>query len=443
MPSQEEIILAAIRNDSYATMKYLGGFDHVPMHRDWHTIWNHDRRSAIEAPVGHSKSYNFVYHVAWKIGFYYFRPYLWIKYFTNSFTNSKFRVNMIADIINTYEYNTLFPWVKPDKKSYNKEYLDFIRPYRAIEPVLRAVGFEAKITGTRTTDLYCDDVVDFENAISVPISEYQIQKFNTDFLNRLMPEAWLGCIYTTFTNWDLNADIERNNRLPVHKWNYRNYEKDGKLLMPKFWTKEAIERKRIEEPEAWKQGFLLMPLSSDMVQIFFREDFHFVENYNISSCIPDIALDIATGTTGRDDLSYAISYNFGDLKYFHDIQIMNVKIDVFLECIEKLDTQFNFGIIWYESNAVQKIIGDILPRNIKFKGQPTFTSLSKKMDVNTGMKAMAAAIRNRKIIFNKTISDEIIKQFVVYGLGSGKDDAVMSSWMVWENQCNKKEYFVI
>lgn len=440
--SLEELELENVRRDSYATMLYLTGNKYEPMHDEWHRNWKNNRLSATEAAVGHLKTTNVVYDIVHTIGYEYFNKFLTLKIFTSSLKNSMDRVKMAREIINTPEYKYLFPHVKPDPKSFGSQQLNFIRPFTIQQnAVLEGLGFEGKWTGIRGTKMYCDDITDFEIAISIAESDKQIKKFETDLFNRLMSESRLIMIYTPQTEWDLSQHIKNKKLMPIFSYNYMNFDNDRKSLLPSIWTPEALEKKKNEMPEAWKVGNLLIPIHSEAMRIFFREDFYLIDPPNFNAKRPDLSLDFATGS-GLDNQSYAIIFNLGDLKYFHDIQTFDVKMDLFFNIIDDLDKQYNFGKIYFESNATQKSFGDLFPKSFKYKTKGNPTTKSKKEDLQLGLRAMAGQMRNRKIAFNKHIKEHIIKEFISYPFQT-KDDAVMSAWMGWYAECQKIERVVL
>jgi len=437
MPSREDYILEAIRRDSYATMRYLGDFPFVPLHKEWHDLLNTIPRFALKAPTGHAKTTNFIYYIAWLIGKQYHDPNLFIVLFCCNFREAKFRVQAVGEIINSEKYKKLFDWVKPDKNNFNKEYLKFHTNYARKDPQLLGLGYDSSWTGIRMSRGFMDDVVDFKTAFQYDTQQKYIRTFKTDLKNRMIPGAGLCYVYTPITKTDLSAEIEEEKLLPVHSYDYRNYENDGKLLWEDYWTREAIEKKRDEEPLAWSQGNLLIPLTSDERLIFSDGDFHFMANMKIDDKRPQFALDLATGS-GLDDSCISIGYDFTEFKYFHDIILVDLKIKDLVNLLINLDLKYNPSKIYFESNAFQKVFGDLLPRNLMYKSEGSHTSKTKKEDVHTGLGAFAAQIANRKVIFNESISEVVIKQFISYPF-VGKDDAVMSAWILWENICNVNE----
>ncbi len=441
--SPEEAALEYIRRDSYRSMRYLGGFDYVQMHQEWHNLLNTVPEFALKASTGHAKTTNFLYHCAWNIGVNYDDPDLMIAFFANKFTEAKFRVETIAKIVTSEKYKKLFPWVKPDKNSFNKEYLRFHTKHASKDPQLHGMSFDSEWTGVRVKWAYMDDVVGYKAAREREKQKMYINKFETDLQERLLPDPHLPYIYTPWTKTDLSAHIEKEKLLPVYMYSYRNYEKDGKLLWPSYWTKEAIEKKKNEKPLAWKHGNLLIPLTSEEQEIFDIDSFVFVSNIMLSDFLrPTLGVDLATGryeeSGGKLDRSaLTMGFDFRDFKYIHLIKLVDEKVGQLVKIIDDYDQKYNFAEIVFESNAFQYVFGDLLPPHLKRKCKASPTT-SNKYDINTGLEAFAEQIKNQKVKFNSDISQEVRDEFELYPFGH-HDDAVMSAWIWWSNMCNFQE----
>ena len=447
--TKEEALFELIRRDSYASMKFLGGFDHVPLHQEWHWLLLNIPEFMLLAPRGHAKTENQIYFIAWLIGR--TRGNVSIKLFCCNGRESAKRMLAIGQIMKTAKYRMLFPWIKPDNNNWNKTSLRVISDDVTKDPQLEGLGFESSWTGSRAEWVFCDDVVDFESSLSMDTQDDYEAKYDSDLDNIRVPNSHLCYIATPWTITDLTIRLKDptvgNNigrkPLPVYQWDYMNYEQDGKLLWDTYWTKEAIEKKR-ENPHAWKQGFKLIPLTSDLKRIFFREYFEFIEPLKLDGKRPSFAIDLATGTdknkirkskNKKCNSSIAIGYDLKDYKYFHEIIIMDLRIKDLLEKVEILDNRFNPHKIYFESNAFQDVFGDLLPDKLRFKSEGSPTTQSRKESVETGLEAFSGQIENRKVKFNKYISEDVIKEFIQYPFGKN-DDSVMSSWMLWENMCN-------
>lgn len=443
MPTKEDYYLEYIRRDSYRTMRYLGEFDYVQLHQEWHDLLNTIPQFALKAPTGHAKTTNFIFHCSWYIGVNYNDPNLMIGFFANKFNEAKFRIETISKIIMSDRYKKLFPWVKPDRNSFNKEYLRFFTKNISKDPQLHGMSFDSEWTGVRIKKAYMDDVVGYKTARQQETQRMYKSKYDTDLQNRLLPDASLNYIYTPWTKNDLSAHIEKNKLLPVYMYSYRNYEKDGKLLWASYWTKEAIEKKKNEKPLAWKQGNLLIPITSEEQEIFDLETFIFISNILISeNKRPTCALDLATGryeeSGGKLDRScLTIGYDFKEFKYIHVIKLIDEKVGELVKMLDAYDKRFNFAEIVFESNAFQWVFGDLLPEHLKRKCKASPTT-SNKYDINTGLEAFAEQIKNGKIKFNSKISQEIRDEFDLYPYGD-HDDSVMSSWIWWANMCSFNE----
>jgi hypothetical protein len=169
-----------VRDDQGAPIRY----SHI--HFQWiahiNYCWSRDLYAGIFAPFGHGKTSSLsVPLLAYLIGV---DPQQRIKIICSGDNPSKLRMQAVKTIVETPIYGAVFPGIERGEK-WNDHMMFVERRGHAVDPTIEARGVFTQGTGSRSTTLLFDDVVDIDNSSTHEKRIHVTKQVETLWISRL------------------------------------------------------------------------------------------------------------------------------------------------------------------------------------------------------------------------------------------------------------------
>lgn len=197
-------------------------------------------------------------------------PAMCIKYVCGSASKAADRLGLLKRQISANKwYHRVFPHVRPseleDTWTTTKIIVERPADIGVQDASIEALTVMSGETGGRCHWLILDDVVDSRNAISTPGLMPQIySKITQDWLQQLFTtnsKALAIGTYWSFDPPDPYVVMRDSGAWEVYEGPACSMDADGELCgpwhWPERWTKEALEQKRSEDEDAFRQQYLL------------------------------------------------------------------------------------------------------------------------------------------------------------------------------------------
>lgn len=215
-----------------------------PMHVEWHRLATAHRRLLIWAHVEAGKSTMLsIARVLFEIGQ---NPNIRIGVISNTGALAqKICMTVAKYITQSPEYKRVFPGVVPAKKlPWTMSTLYVERDAKAKDATLQTFGVHGNILGSRLDLLIIDDILDYENTLSLYRRDDLDNWIRSTVEGRMSRKGRIICVGTAWHHDDLYHRFARREdwfavRYPIVD------DETGAFTWPARWSPERIEEKRI------------------------------------------------------------------------------------------------------------------------------------------------------------------------------------------------------
>jgi len=241
-------------------------------HKEWEQLILSNRMVQIESPRGSCKTSFMLAACLWLIGR---NPNIRIKWLGENDKHATKRLSTLHEILDDPKsiFYKVFPHIQKTKRMgkrpNNASMLNVERDLKTPEPTVEAIGVLSAGTGGRADLLLMDDVVGESNAILNPsLKPKVLAKIQSDWLNTLVPDGRVWCIFTPWSDDDANAILKK-----TAGWAYRRYAhgKPGDpyySIFPEKYPSQELRTRRLWLGELhYARAFLCMAHTKDTVAV--------------------------------------------------------------------------------------------------------------------------------------------------------------------------------
>ena len=432
----------------------------TPMHREWQTLIEENKRVVLWSAFETGKSSNIsVGRVIFEIGK---NPNLRVVIVSNNTELPKKLTRLNGKYIRSAQYRRVFPNIVPTEP-WNTTMLTVRREdaelRTAKDPTIQATSAHGNVAGSRIDLLVFDDVLDFDNCRTVDARKQLIDWAKATLLGRMSKNGRVWIIGNAWYPDDF-MHVEAKKPRTVERRYPIVDDVTGKNLWPERWTPERLAQ-QLEDLGPFEFARKMKCVARDDVTARFKREW-------IDKC-----LERGKGKTMKFALQGVPAgyrtYTGVDLasskkKKSDDVVLFTVAVHPNetreLLCIESgkwtgpeivnkiVDTHTRFGsIVFVESNAAQVFIVDFAKELSAVPVKPFYTTGQNKPDPTFGVEALATEFFNGKWIIPSgpsglPVDPEIskwIEEMLFYSPGSHTGDRLMAAWICREGMRNNKD----
>lgn len=418
----------------------------APMHEAWHRMADlHDRLilwSHVEAGKTMQLS---VGRVLWELGR---DPSLRIVVCAaSSYTATKI-VNLVGKyILYSEELHEVFPDLRASKPwSFSSITVERNSPSK--DPSFQAIGVNSILQGARIDRLIIDDILTYENCRTPNQRRYVIEWVTASLFSRLTERAMVWMIGNAFHPDDM---LHYSAKQPA--WKYYRYPcvtMDGESVWPLVWSKERIEKKRIELGPLEFARQMMCQARDDTSSRFSRVDIDAAVERGVSKTLAYALSTIPDGcrTVTGVDLAISLAANADWTVLFTILVYPNGDREVL--CIESghwlgveimqriIDTHERFNsIVYVENNAAQDYLVQFVRAASAVPIRPFTTTAKNMTNRQFGLESLSTEFGNGKWIIPSKggIDPEVakwIEEMLYYDPKGHPGDRLMASWFARE-----------
>ena len=431
---------------------YNGRFLIGEHHEEWDYLLRHYDRLCILAPRDHGKTFFWDFAVPiWKaltqpngIGFIF------------SATQDQ-ASRILGDIRHEIETNPRLQWLVPARKDkWSGTHIRLANGHQ-----IYARGFGTKVRGAHPTWIVVDDGLNDETAYSDVVRQKQIDYFYTAITNMIVPGGQIIVVGTPFHQADLYADLQKNPEYEFKRYRAINTDEHGNdfALWPERYGLERLRRRRDEIGVVrFTREFQCDPIADDMSLFpgwLFRGDpveqpygvclgmdKEFWDKLGVSAFM---GVDFAMSSSVSAD--YTVVWTMGTDKHGNrwimDIQReKGLGFQQQLSLIKEAAKKYEPGLIFLESNQMQRIFGDELIRTTDLPIKKFVTTAQNKNALDKGVPSLRVLLENQKFRIPRgdarsvELTDFWINEMRAFTWSDGKlqsvgthDDTVMACWI--------------
>jgi len=192
----------------------------------------------------------------------------------------------------------VFPHLRPGD-NWSKTQITVPRSDPGIEPSIEACGVTTGATGGRLDEALFDDPVGRRNALTVPALRATVkQAINGDWLQNMEPHSTANVLCTGWTTADWIWEAKHS---PA--WHVLRRPTVGfKSPWSEKWSPAALRKKKeLVGPREYERGFLLIPLSGEIVVVNPDWIQYWQTRPDVSRLVLFDAYDLAIGQTKKAD----------------------------------------------------------------------------------------------------------------------------------------------
>ena len=430
---------------------YNGRFLIGEHHEEWDYLLTTFDRLCILAPRDHGKTFFWDFAVPiWKaltqpngIGFIF------------SATQDQ-ASRILGDIRHEIETNPRLQWLVPARKDkWSGTHIRLANGHQ-----IYARGFGTKVRGAHPTWIVVDDGLNDETAYSDLVRQKQIDYFYTAITNMIVPGGQIIVVGTPFHQADLYADLQKNPEYEFRRYRGINTKKDGSeyALWPERYSLERLYRRRdeigvvrftrefqcdpIADDMSLFPGWLFKgsPVEQPLVRLGMAKEFW--DGLGVSAFM---GVDFAMSSSVSAD--YTVVWTMGTdrngNRWLMDIQRekglgFQQQLSLIISAAKKYDP----GLIYLESNQMQRIFGDELIRTTDLPIKKFITTAQNKNALDKGVPSLRVLLENQKFRIPRgdarsvELTDEWINEMRAFTWSDGKlqsvgthDDTVMACWI--------------
>lgn len=456
----EEVHLARARQDPADFAAYVLRDEETgmpialtPMHREWHNLITRHKRTLLWAHIEAGKSQQVsIARVLFELGR---NPNLRVMIVSNTNAQAQKLTTLIAKYIEkSDELHRVFPNLKPAKgMPWNTHQLFVERTSSAKDASVQTTGLYGSVLGARVDLLILDDVLDYENALSVAQREKLYGWYKSTLEGRLTRKGRVICVGTA---WHRDDIMHRFAAMPA-AWmavRYPVMDAKGEPTWPNRWSKRRIEEKRValgpvefarqleciarsDEEARFKMGWIERGLENGRKQG--------VGMVGGIGRVPDgwriyTGVDLSVGKSVKGDLTvlFTIAVDPSDNRRVLRIKSGRWESDVIMQQI--VDTYQKFGGVFFvEDNGAQDYILQIVRKISSVPVLPYHTGAKVHRHPELGIEAMAVEHANGKWIIPVEADGhphpEVqawINEMLYYDPKTHAGDRLMASWFARE-----------
>lgn len=428
---------------------YNGKFLISEHHQEWDDLIAEHDRIAVLAPRDHGKTFffDFAYPI-WKA---YYQPRG--KGFIFSSTKPQAE-RILQDIREEIENNPKLRWLVPEKKEqWSNSQIKLSNGH-----VIYARGFGTRVRGAHPTWIVVDDGLNDETAYSETVRAKQTDYFYTAITNMIVPGGQIIVVGTPFHQSDLYADLADNDEYTFRQYQAIN-EKTDVALWPDRYDKERLERRKREIGVIrFQREFQCVPIADEMSLFpgYLFKGQH-VELFNVVLGMPlkwwvdagiigtFVGVDIAMSAEVGADFFVVWCMGldkFGN-RYILDIdRHKGLGYQQQLSHINRMARKYAAGLVYIESNQMQRVWGDELIRTTDLPIKQFVTSAQNKNALDKGVPSLRILFENGKFRIPRGDARSIeetdiwINEMRAFTWHEGKlqsvgthDDTVMALWI--------------
>lgn len=413
-------------------------------HRAWHKLATEHDRLAIWAHIEAGKSVSLsIARALWEIGN---DPTLRVAILSNTHAQATKLVRAVARHVTTNErVKRVFPDLKPDEP-WTDSAFTVVRRTASKDPTVQAIGVHGSILGARIDLLIVDDILDFENCRTPDARQKLFEWMQSTVMGRLTSRGRVIVVGTAFHPDDL---LHRLAMTPGWKAvRYPVIDSEGTPRWPERWSKERIEKKRLElGPLEFARQMLCV--ARDDSEARFKKEWidlcldrgksktmaYALESVPVG-CRVYTGVDLAVQQHASSDYTVLVTALFapnGDRELL-DIQRGKWAGPDIVKRIVETHRRYQ-GIIIVENNSAQTYLEQYTrQQGIPVKG---FTTGRNKAHPEFGVESLAAELAGGQWIFpcargHTKELDVLIAELLHYDPAAHTGDTVMAMWLCRE-----------
>lgn len=425
---------------------YSGHFLVGPHHIEWDDLVAKHDRICVLAPRDHGKTFfwNFAYPL-WRA---------WTQPGGCGFIFSATQPQaerILEDIKAEIESNPKLKWLEPKRKDkWSSTSIRLSNEHR-----IYARGFGTKVRGAHPNWIVVDDGLNDETIYSELVRKKQIDYFYTAITNMVIPGGQIIVVGTPFHSDDLYGDLEKNDEYKFRR--YQALSEKGDPLWPERYSKERLEKRRAEIGSIrFTREFLCQPVADDMSlfpgHLFRGEP---VEQPLIKLGMPKefwnklgvqifVGVDFAMSSSVQADFTvvWVMGVDGNGNRWIVDIRRMKgLSYQDQLSLINEVGKLYDPGLIFLESNQMQRIFGDELIRTTDLPIKQFVTGVQKN-SLDKGVPSLRVLLENKKFRIPRgdkasvELTNEWVNEMRSFTWADGKlqgvgshDDTVMACWI--------------
>ena len=456
------------RRDINTFIEYVFDVEQQPLHEEWQLLWNTKRRSSMDAPIEHGKTFQCSIALPlFRLGNNLHEN---IAIIGNAPENPEACLDVIINHINNNDrVHQIFPKLELD--TVRKEYILAKRPLsNDKEPSIRAIGVGGSIIGKRYSGIVLDDIQDFDNTYSETERRKLWTRLESTILGRLIQSGWIADIGTPWHLEDARHRLRKNEDVEFYRYD----------AMDMLWPKQSIDP-RTKKVYGWPLE-RLMQKQRTMSQMEFDRQFRCkasagsIAAFTAETLQPSLdaghGLQIGVGGTLDPSvvvvsgIDLAISRRHtGDRTVIFTGQVRNgvktpldVRVgrweieEIVRQMLEVIDMFPNHRAFLVENNAAQDYLLQVLGNTDmlrvlgardyhlnRLRVEPFTTTAKKKMDEQTGIRSMSVDFRQGRFVIpcdtNGVMSDHIYEWYnslTDWDPLTHTNDILMASWLFSE-----------
>jgi hypothetical protein len=367
-------------------------------------------------------------------------------------------VRSIANYIENNEtVQKIFPALKKDPNGiWTTTSLQVKRPNKAKDPSVRAVGVHGALTGGRIDRLIVDDILDGENTDS-PASRKKLESWvRSTAFSRLTKKARVLIVGNAWHPEDLLHELAANGQ--YHWVRFPILDKLGNITWPQAWSRERIEKKRVDCGSAEEFARQMLCQARDDASSRFKKadiDKALVKGRALTlvTSIADVADSVGgevpegCHTFTGVDLAMSKKKKSDDTVFFTFMEdakgnrtVLNIEIGKFSapQIVEKIVDHYQRykSTIAVESNAAQAFIIDFTKELTNVPIVPHLTTRAKR-DPVIGVESLSVELANGKWVIPSHIApssnvERWIREMLFYSPHTHTGDVLMACYFARE-----------
>lgn len=419
-----------------------------PLHTRLQRLASEHKRLVIWAHVEAGKTHQLsIGRALWELGK---DPSLRIVVVSNTFGQAQKICFTIGKYIeSSAEYHRVFPHIrKAAKGPWARNVLQIERPTRAKDPSVTTLGIHGNILGARIDLLILDDLLDYENTMSLTQRDDLWNWFQSTLETRLTRKARIWCVGTAW-----NADDFMHRVAQQKEWFYARFgvlDAEGHSTWPDRWPEDRIiEKRSVLGPVEFNRQLMCITRSDEESRFKLswinacKERGNGKDLIYAFNAVPDgyriyTGVDLSVGYSNSDlSALFTIAVHPDESRQIIDITSGRWKGP---EIVERIIDTYNryHGIIMVENNASQEFIAQFTRKMSAVPIKSFTTTGSRLRHPEFGLETLATEMYNVKwIIPNKDgiCHPEVeawINDLLYYDPKSHAGDRLMASWFARE-----------
>lgn len=315
----------------------------------------------------------------------------------------------------------VFPALSRGIREWTQHSITIERPATLVDASVEAYGISSAALGGRCDLLILDDVCSEKNSL---VSATERQRVVDTFFNtwrNMLDEG--GRIWSISTPWhyaDLTWTLARSSEYATL---FRGIPNDLTPLWPEKWPREALEKRRAENPLAFARSFHCKPIQRQD-SLFKPEWFRWYKTFP-PGLDTYMGVDPAFSTKAQADYSAIVVVGKQDHRFYVlEAIARRLTFQDLLHTIASVAKRWKVKRIGVETVQAQKAIADMLKRHTDYPVQEIKTS----RDKYTRMALLATHFQNERIWLRGNAAGgphesqlELYEQLVDFGAAAHDD----------------------